>query len=35
MQPQYNNYTNISMRNKLLYVALSRAKESALIHYNL
>ena len=32
---KYHNYTDIAMRNKLLYVALSRAKESALIHYNL
>lgn len=32
---KYNSYSNIALRNKLLYVALSRAQTSAIIHYNL
>jgi len=30
---KYNSYTDVSLRNKLLYVALSRAQESAIIRY--
>lgn len=32
---KYHAYSDIALRNKLLYVGLSRAKTSALIHYNL